>query len=135
MDASDVVRRYFVVLEERDLDALDEVVAEDVIVIAPDGSVAFADRASWKQAQVTDAFTDERIRVEQLVSDGDQVAVRYTLTAVHTGEVFGIAPTGRPVVTSGTKIYTVRDGRINHIAGHDDVLGLMRRLGANTPGT
>jgi len=39
------------------------------------------------------------------------------------------------VVTSGTKIYSVRDGRIHQIAGHDDVLGLMRRLGARPPAT
>jgi predicted ester cyclase len=134
VDASDVVRRYLTLLEDGDLDALDEVVAEDVIVLTQDGSVAFTERASWKQAQARNAFSDERIQVEQLVSDGCQVAVRYRVTAVHTGEAFGIAPTGLPVTTSGTKIYTVRDRRIHQIAGHDDVLGLMRRLGATTPG-
>ena len=130
MDASEIVRRYLLLLERRELDALDEVLAEDLIVVAPDGSIVFSDRASWKQAQDGDAFTDERIRVEQLVSDGSQVAVRYTLTAVHSREAFGVPPTGLLVVTSGTKIYSVRDGRIHQIAGHDDVLGLMRRLGA-----
>jgi predicted ester cyclase len=131
MDAGEVVRRYLRLLEGRDLDGLDELVAEDVVVIAPDGSVAFRDRASWKEAQADETFADMRIGVEQLVSDGEQVAVRYTVTAVHAGEAFGVAPTGRPVVTSGTKIYTVRDGRIQQIAGHDDILGLIRRLGAD----
>jgi adenine phosphoribosyltransferase len=124
-----VVRRYIELLGERDLDALDEFIAEDVIVVAPDSSVVFRDRQTWKQAQQDSPFSDERITPEQIVSDGEQVAVSYTVTAVHTGEAFGIAPTGGPITTSGTKIYTVGNGKIRQIAGHDDVLGLMRRIG------
>jgi len=93
VDAIDVVRRYIDLLGQRDLGALDEVVAEDVVVLYPDGSVAFSDRQSWKQAQHGSPFSDERITPVQIVSDGEQVAVRYTVTAVHTeSEAFGIAP-------------------------------------------
>ena len=132
MDAIDVVRRYIDLLGQRDLGALDEVVAEDVVVLYPDGSVAYSDRQSWKQAQHGSPFSDERITPVQIVSDGEQVAVRYTVTAVHTeSEAFGVAPTGDAITTSGTKIYTIRDEKIQQIAGHDDVLGLMQRMGAS----
>ena len=131
MDATDVIRRYIDLLGQRDFDGLDELIAEDVVVLYPDGSVAFQDRETWKQAQGGSPFSEERITPVQVVSDGEQVAVRYTVTGFHTeGDAFGIAPTGDAIETSGTKIYTIRDSKIQQIAGHDDVLGLMRRMGA-----
>ncbi len=81
MDAIDVVRRYIDLLGQRDLDALDEVVAEDVVVLYPDGSVAYSDRQSWKQAQRGSPFSDERITPVQIVSDGEQVVRQSPATA------------------------------------------------------
>jgi predicted ester cyclase len=124
-----VVREYLALLQRRDPAGLDVVVAEDVVVIGPDGSTVFSDRAAWKQAMADEPFTDERIEIDDLVAEGDRVALRFRLTAVHSGTAFGVAPTGKQITTSGTKIYTVRHGRIVRIAGHDDVLGLLRQLG------
>lgn len=129
MDGADVARRYLSLLQCRDLAGLDAVVADDVVVIGPDGSTAFSDRASWKQAMADEPFSDERIEIEDMVAGGDRVALRYRLTAVHTGTAFGVPATGRTIATAGTKIYTVKDGRIVRIAGHDDVLGVLRQLG------
>ena len=129
MDSEDVVREYLSLLEGRDLVGLDAVVAHDVVVVAPDGTTAFTDRATWKTAMADEPFTDERIEVDDLVADEDKVAVRFRLTAIHSGTAFGVPGTGRPITTSGTKIYTVRNGRIVQIAGHDDVLGVLRQLG------
>jgi steroid delta-isomerase-like uncharacterized protein len=126
---ADVVRTYLSLLERRDLAGLDAVVAEDVAVLRPDGSTAFSDRTTWKRAMADEPFGEERIEIEDILVDGDRVAVRFRLTAVHRGPAFGVPGTGKMVTTSGTKIYTVRDGRIVQIAGHDDVLGVLRQLG------
>ncbi len=100
MDAITVVQRYLELLERRDLDALDDVIAEDLVVHGPDGTVVFHDRETWKQGQQGSPFAEERITPVQIVSDGQQVAVRYTVTAVHSGgEAFGIAPTGNQIAT------------------------------------
>jgi predicted ester cyclase len=128
-DSRAAVLEYLALLERHDLDGLDSVVAEDLVVIAPDGSTAFSDRAGWKHALAGDPFSDERIEVEDIVVEGATVALRFRLTAVHSGTAFGVAATGRRITTSGTKVYTVKDGRIVRIAGHDDVLGLLRQLG------
>ena len=124
-----MVRAYLAALERGDPAALDAVVAEDVVVIGPDGSTAFSDRCAWKQAMADEPFGDERIEIADLIAEGDKVALRFRLTATHSGVAFGVAATGRKITTSGTKIYTVRDGRIVRIAGHDDVLGVLRQLG------
>jgi steroid delta-isomerase-like uncharacterized protein len=129
VDSRDVVREYLTLLERRDLAGLDAVVAEDVVVIGPDGRTAFSDRATWKQAMADEPFSDERVEIEDLVADEDRVAIRFRLTATHSGTAFGVPATGKRIATSGTKIYTVRRGRITRIAGHDDILGLLRQLG------
>jgi predicted ester cyclase len=90
-------------------------------VLAPDGSVAFTDRETWKRAIASEPFRDELISAEDVLVDGDRVCVRYTLTCTHDS--------GREIRTSGTKIYRVRDGKVVEIAGHDDVLGVLRQLG------
>ena len=131
LDSVSVVGRYLELLERHDIDGLDRVVADEVVVIAPDGHVAFSDRATWKQAMADDSFTGQRIHVEDMVCEPGKVAVRYTLTATHSGTAFDVPPTGRTISTRGTKIYTVKDGRITQIAGHDDLLGLLRQLGVD----
>jgi steroid delta-isomerase-like uncharacterized protein len=129
VESAGVVREYLSCLERRDLAGLDAVVAEDVVVIGPDGGVAFSDRSAWKQAMADEPFSDERVEIEEVVTEGDRVALRFRLTAVHSGTAFGVPATGRTITTSGTKIYTVKNGRIVRIAGHDDVLGVLRQLG------
>ena len=116
------MHEYLRALAAGDSDRLDTVVAEDVCVLAPDGQVVFADRAAWKEAMAGEPFEDSRIDVEEIVCEGGKVAVRYRLECVEVA-------TGRHITTSGTKIYTVVDGRVAHIAGHDDALGVMRQLG------
>jgi ketosteroid isomerase-like protein len=44
-DSRAAVLEYLALLERHDLDGIDAVVAEDLVVIAPDGSIAFSDRA------------------------------------------------------------------------------------------
>jgi ketosteroid isomerase-like protein len=123
MSAREVVERYLRAFESGDPDRFDDCVADDVVALAPDGSVAISGRDAWKRAIASEPFRDERIAVEDLLVDGEKVCVRYTLTCTHES--------GRQVRASGTKIYTVRDGKIAVIAGHDDVLGVLRQLGVD----
>ncbi len=120
-DARAAVERYFAAFESGDPDRFDDCVADDVVALAPDGTVAISGREAWKRAIASEPFRDERIRIDDILVDGDKVCVRYALTCTHES--------GRTVRTSGTKIYTVRDGKVAVIAGHDDVLGVLRQLG------
>ena len=116
-----VVERYLRAFESGDPGAFDDCVADDVVALAPDGTVAISGREEWKRAIASEPFRDERIAVDDLLVDGDKVCVRYTLTCTHDS--------GREIRTTGTKIYTVQDGKVAVIAGHDDVLGVLRQLG------
>ena len=126
----EVVHDYLNGLKQADLTALDDLVAENVVVYKPSGEVAFDNRDAWKAAVADDPFAYERIEVEDIVSEGERVAVRYRLECVHARRpAFGVEPSGGRIRTSGTKIYRVREGKIIEIAGHDDVLGVLQQLG------
>jgi predicted ester cyclase len=128
-EPGDVVLAYLKALERADLTALDDLVDERVVVRKPDGDIAFDDRDAWKAAVADDPFTYESIEAEDIVCERENVAVRYRLECIHTRPGFGVEPVGARIKTTGTKIYRVRDWKIVEIAGHDDVLGVLRQLG------
>ena len=64
------------------------------------------------------------------MADGDFVVTRWTARGTHDGELFGIAPTGNAVTTSGISIVRVADGKIVEDHTQWDALGLMQQVGA-----
>jgi 4-oxalocrotonate tautomerase family enzyme len=76
------------------------------------------------------AFPDGKMSVDDLVSEGDKVVVRMTWTGTHTGEFYGIKPTGRKVNVSSIGIDRVVNGKITEGWGEVDMLGMMQQLGA-----
>jgi predicted ester cyclase len=51
---------------------------------------------------------DLRVVIEDTVAEGDRVAVRMTYRGTHRGELFGVAPTGRPIAWDGLTIRRLR---------------------------
>jgi predicted ester cyclase len=51
------------------------------------------------------------------------------MEATHTGDFFGIPPTGKRVSIDGIHILRIADGRVAEHWGNNDDLGLMRQLG------
>jgi steroid delta-isomerase-like uncharacterized protein len=59
------------------------------------------------------AFPDLRMSVEEMVAEGDKVAVLWTFRGTHTGSGYeGLPPTGTPVELRGITIWRIVDGRI-----------------------
>jgi ketosteroid isomerase-like protein len=66
-------------------------------------------------------FRDFHITAEDIVAEGDRVAVRYRWTAVHR-------PTGKPVFMDGIAIHRVASGKITELWAIGDELSLHRQL-------
>ena len=78
---------------------------------------------------VTVAFPDNRHEVEEVITQGDTVVLRCTLTGTHEGPFMGIPPTGRRIEVNEIHIYRLEAGKaVEHRVGRDD-LGAMRQLG------
>jgi steroid delta-isomerase-like uncharacterized protein len=77
-----------------------------------------------------DSFENLVWTVEEMVADGDAVAVRYTMTGTHRGEFAGVPPTGKPVVAQSMAFYRLADGQIVEERAQLDMLGILQQLDA-----
>lgn len=74
------------------------------------------------------AFPDLHIDVEEMIAEGDRVAVRWKVTMTHTGDHLGFPASGKSVVLSGSS-FIVSDGKqIVEGWNHMDLGAMMQRL-------
>lgn len=109
---------------------LDELLASTYVLHLP-GSAPLSGIEPAKQLMVayTAAFPDLQLTTEDIVAEGDKVAIRNTWRGAHRGTFQGIAPTGKRVAFTGTDIFHIVGGRIAEQWADLDALGLMQQLG------
>jgi steroid delta-isomerase-like uncharacterized protein len=76
------------------------------------------------------AFPDIVFSIDEMIAEGDRVAVRLTGVGTHRGSLGDLPPTGRAVRIHGAAIHHVKDGRIAETYEFVDKLGLRQQLGA-----
>jgi hypothetical protein len=89
-----------------DLGVIDEIVATDVVHHAgtfPDG--VGPEAVKTVLGALLSGFPDVRHTVEDVVSAGDEVVIRWSATGAHDGEFQGYAPTGKQVTWTGVNIF------------------------------
>jgi predicted ester cyclase len=94
------------------------------------GQYVAADSLKQHIAAFESAFPGYQLTVDEMVAEGDRVAVALHVDAVHRGAFLGIAPTGKRISIPGTYFYRVADGRIVDFTAQADLLGLAQQLGA-----
>ena len=89
----------------------------------------------WMARMVRTAFPDAAFQADVVVTDGEYVIGRWTMTATNTGpfELFGLPPTGRPVTMTGQEIFRVRDGVFAEVWHQEDVGAMLNALGLEPP--
>ena len=118
-------------LNAENLAAADELLADNFVARLPgmsriEGKEAFKERLQHWRA----AFPDWRVSIEELIAECDKVAVRWRCEATHRGPLKDIAPTGKRVNWTANDILRIENGRIAESTVEQDMLGLMRQLGA-----
>jgi hypothetical protein len=74
-------------------------------------------------------FPDLSHTIDEVIDASPRVITRFTLRGTNTGPFMGIPPTGRAITVSATVILTVEDGKVTHLHGIFDQLGLLRQIG------
>jgi predicted ester cyclase len=117
-----------------DLD--DELLAENLVDHnAYEGQPAGRAGDVWAAQMIRRAFPDMRFVPDVVVSDGEFVFGRWTMTGTNTGtlELFGLPPTGRPVKMTGQEIYRAQHGKFVEVWHQEDVPGMLTQLGLQPP--
>jgi predicted ester cyclase len=80
-------------------------------------------------------FPDNRMILDDMVVEGNKVAVRFTFTGTHKGEYMGIPPTNKKVTGWIIEIHRIAGGKFVEGWQRVDTMGLMQQLGViPTPG-
>lgn len=129
----EVVRRFIEEgWNEADFEVVEELVAADGVTHDPTlGDLPEGPEGAKQAIQLYhDAFSDAHLEIEDVIADEDEVAVRWTGTGTHDGELMGVEPTGTEVEVSGIEIDRVEDGKIAETWVVYDALGMLQQLGA-----
>jgi predicted ester cyclase len=68
--------------------------------------------------------------IDDMVAEGDRVAVRLTSHAVQTGRFMNLPPSGKAYTIGEIHIFRIRDGKVAEHWHQADFMGMMRQLGA-----
>jgi steroid delta-isomerase-like uncharacterized protein len=127
----EIVRRWVEVWNEQNLDAVDDLLAPDFVRHDPNSPEVRGPAAERQFIELyLTAFPDLHFTIEELVSNGDTVAVRLTAVGTQRGELLGLPPTGKTVRIAVMEMYRIADGRIAEQWVVMDALGLLKQLGA-----
>lgn len=89
------------------------------------GSEAFVDTVKKLRA----ALSELHYKEQEIIASNDKVVSIMTVTGKHTGDLFGIPPTGNDFSYQAAHFYTIADDKIaEHKAFRDD-LSFMIQLG------
>ncbi len=124
-----VVRRYYDEVNKKNFAVVDEVLLPSFVqhsmVAASPGREGVA--ALYRELAV--AFPDFNFALDELIAEGNQVAVRMTGRYTHKGEFLGIPPTGKAIHLLKMDIFRFVNGRCVEHWDAADRLGLLQQLG------
>jgi len=118
------------VYNQRNIDKFNEFYAPDYIhhdPAVPD--VHTRDELVAYQKVMWGAFTEAWTAITNMTAEGDFVAKQWRWTATHTGDLYGIPPTGKKVDMTAITLYRVVGGKIVEDWWNTDALGFWQQLG------
>lgn len=132
-ESAAIARAYFDAFNAGDAEALGELLADNY---AHQGALVVTQDKALHQERLRQnhtAFPDGHYSLEQVIADGDLVAVRHVFTGTLQVAYAGVEPTGQPVAVRGVHIHRIACGQIVETWNSGDGLGLLRQIGALPP--
>ncbi|TMG00019.1 MAG: ester cyclase [Chloroflexi bacterium] len=127
---ADIAREYVENWNRRDWKAYRELLDDQYTYTGGDGQTQRGPEAGMAVGQMfATAFPDGRIDLRQIHTAGDTAIVEFTGRGTHSGDLMGIAPTGRHISIPVITVLTVRGGRIVSEREYMDMAHMMRQLG------
>ncbi len=135
-DLKELTRRTWEeILPSGDLDALAALVDPDCVSHdLPPGMPQGVEGVVQTIAMLQRAFSEQRYEVHRVIGEDDMVVIDATLHGRHTGEFFGIAPTGRTIALRSIHAIRYVCGREAETWALSDRLSLLQQLGVAPSG-
>lgn len=129
-----LVRRFIdEIFLEGDFGAVDELLTDDFTPHTWGDMQPGRDGLKEAITRVSKGLSDTKMSIDDVIAEGDRVAVRLTSSAKQTGEFMGMPPSGKRYEIGEIHIFRLREGRVAEHWHQADFLGMMRQLGATPP--
>jgi steroid delta-isomerase-like uncharacterized protein len=128
-DNKALMRRWMEAFNQRTLAVYDELCAPDFVLHSASTTMQGLEPYKQNLSMFLTAFPDLQFVIEDMIAEGDRVVNRHTYRGTHTGEFFGIPPTGKPVSGTGIVVTRFANGKGVEAWSNYDDLGLLQQLG------
>jgi len=136
-DNKEIVQEFYQAFEKNDARTLDELLranygVQDSTVVfdsAYSKYDAFSKNMKVRLKALHEAFPDLKIKIVEMMADGNKVLARVQLTGVQRGSFLGVEATDKPVIIKVFSIFTIEGGKITHINEVWNELGVMKQIG------
>lgn len=131
-----LVKRWFDdVWNQRRDQTIDELITSESVCLTDDGSLCGPHEFRERQyVPLIAAFPDIRVEVESIIAQGDEVAVRWSATGIHSGDGLGFPQTNERVTFRGISWIQVRGGKLMEGWQSSNIPAVIRGLAAKLPG-
>lgn len=130
-----IVEEFFDRLNDKDLSVIDELCADDFAVeIGRKGTGESAIGTDGLKAIFEEyyaGFDDYHQDIDEMVAEGDLVAVFMMTRGTHHGEFRGVQPMGNDIEIENTGLLRIEDGKIVDARPLEDMSGLFEQLGVS----
>jgi steroid delta-isomerase-like uncharacterized protein len=131
-DTNKVIARRMIeeVFEQGDEAAIDELVADGFIPHSWGSDAQGRDAVKQAIGRAKAGLTDPKLTIDDVIAEGDKVAVRVSSTATQSGPFMGLPPSGKSYAIEEIHIFRIEDGKVAEHWHQGDWLGMLRQLGA-----
>jgi steroid delta-isomerase-like uncharacterized protein len=121
---------WYEVFETKKPDILDRILTKDWVDIPPAPNQP-AGPAGAKQilVELGTTFPDLKIKIEDMVQEGNKVVVRSTITGTQKGPLIGFAAKNRSISIQAIDIHEIKDGKIARTWHTEDWMTGLHQLG------
>ena len=130
MSVMHAVQRFYQVYNDHDTSLWEQVMAPSYVGHVNGQTIPSREVGKGFVTALLSAFPDIHYSIEDALEVGDRAAVRWSATATHTGNLFGLAATQKKVSMIGMTIFLIENGEVAELWDVWDEAGLMKQLGA-----
>src|SRR4030095_5120529 len=81
-------------------------------------------------AMMRSGFPDIQWTIEDMITENDKVAVRFTMRGTHQGTFFGVPASEKTIAVQAMNFYRLADDQIIEEFGQPDMFGLLTQIAA-----
>jgi steroid delta-isomerase-like uncharacterized protein len=125
----ELVRRAYDAVNRGAIDEFGSLLADDFKEIDQRGESKNKAESLAQTKDMKRAMPDLKYDIQEIIAEGDKVAVVDTFSGTMKGEIMGMQPTGKSMSVPEVDVYRVKNGKLTEVRSAFDTGLMMEQLG------